>query len=216
MKLAEISDAAERVGLEIAAAFHPSPEDLPPENCQTLVLLAPHEPGFWARIKAQTDCKDPVDTWSQSTISDLATRLGAAPLFPFGGPPYQPFIRWALASGQVWQSPLGLLVHARQGLFISFRGALAFPQRLALPSETPKSPCLDCADKPCQRACPVEAFASGSYDIPRCTRYLDSAEGAGCLSQGCAIRRPCPVSQSWPRLPEQSAHHMEIFLRANR
>lgn len=208
--------SAQARGLSIAAAFHPFAGDLAPEGCQTLILLAPQEPGFWDRIKQEPANDNSVDDWSRREITALTDQFDAQPLFPFGGPPYQPFIRWALASGQVWQSPLGLLVHDQQGLFISFRGALAFEERIALPEAIATSPCDTCTTKPCQSACPADAFASGNYDVPACTAFLATPDGQDCLNGGCKARRACPVSQKWPRQPEQSAYHMKLFFENNR
>jgi hypothetical protein len=209
---ARIETACRDAGLDIVAAFHPKPDDLAPEGCQTLILLGPLEPGFWARI---TDCPeysapDPVDRWSSRVVTALARDLAATPLFPFGGPPYQPFIRWALASGHIWQSPVSLLVHDRAGLMISFRGALAFKARLDLPPP-PTPPCPACPDKPCQTACPTNALSAEGYNLTACHGWLDRDEGETCLSGGCLVRRACPISQTYGRLEQQSAHHMRAF-----
>jgi epoxyqueuosine reductase len=101
-------------------------EDGLPAGTRTLLLIGPAEPGFWPHLTAQPEwdgTPDPVDRWSRRVIGRLACDLGAKALFPFGGPPYHPFYRWALRSGQVWDSPVRLLVHARQGLMVSIRGA---------------------------------------------------------------------------------------------
>nr|WP_245781046.1 ferredoxin [Litoreibacter janthinus] len=195
-------------------AFHPAQEDIAPVGCGTLVLLGPREPGFWAGFTQSPEWldnePDPIDRWSVRVISALAEQIGATALFPFGGPPYQPFFRWALASGHAWQSPVSLLVHAQAGLMASYRGALALPERLELPPAPPK-PCDSCADKPCLSACPSAALTREGYDVPKCHAFLDTKEGRSHLSQGCNVRRACPVSQSYGRVEEQSAYHMSIF-----
>jgi hypothetical protein len=38
---------------------------------------------------------DPIDRWSRRVIGHMACDLGAKALFPFGGPPWHPFIAWA-------------------------------------------------------------------------------------------------------------------------
>ena len=204
--------AAEAEGLSLAGAFHPGPEDAAPRGTGTLALLAPG-PAFWDVLQAspegQDGAPDPVDRWSLRVVTGLADILGATPLFPFGGPPYQPFIRWAQKSGRIHKSPVTLLVHDVQGLMISFRGALALADRIDLPPP-PLSPCLICP-APCETACPVDALSEDGYDTARCHAFLDSPEGADCLTQGCRARRACPVSQSFPRAPAQSAHHMAHF-----
>ena len=126
-----------------------------PPGTRTLLMLGPQEPGFWPHLTAQPEWQDgqpdPVDRWSRRVIGQLACDLGAKALFPFGGPPYHPFYQWALRTGRVWDSPVRLLVHASQGLMVSFRGALALKQAIEVPPpET--APCVTCA-RPCLAAC---------------------------------------------------------------
>ncbi len=186
------------------------------EAAGTILLLGP-SPGFWPMMKAapemQDGAPDPIDRWSRRVISDLAARLDAEALFPFGGPPYLPFLRWAMESGRAWQSPAGMLVHDAAGLMVSYRGALRFPQEISLPA-TGSSPCETCADQPCMDACPVDALsADQGYDVGACHGFLDTEPGSDCLSRGCKARRACPVSQRFGRDPEQSAFHMGYFHR---
>jgi len=95
-------------------------------------------------------------------------------------------------------------------LMVSFRGALALKQAVDLPVPPP-SPCHTCAEKPCLTACPPRALTGAGYEVPACHAYLDTVAGQECLSQGCAVRRACPVSQRYDRMPEQSAWHMARF-----
>jgi hypothetical protein len=216
--LGEISALLATQQLEIFGGFHP---DVSEGLGATLLLLGPKEPGFWVHVTASPEFKDgapnPLDRWSERVISGLAERLGAAPRFPFGGPPYQPFIAWALRTGLAWQSPAGPLVHHWAGMMVSYRGALVLPERVALPAPV-ASPCEDCAERPCLSACPVGALsAAQGYDLAACHGYLDIAldtgidTGPACLNQGCAARRACPAGQGYARLPEQSAFHMRSF-----
>jgi epoxyqueuosine reductase len=182
----------------------------------TIILLGPSR-GFWPMMKAAPEmtggAADPVDRWSRRVIGDLARQLGAEALFPFEGPPYLPFLRWALESGRAWQSPAGMLVHDEAGLMVSYRGALRFSRRIDLPP-TGRSPCETCADQPCMTACPVDALsAARGYDVAACHGFLDTPAGQDCLTQGCRARRACPVSQRFGRDPEQSAYHMKHFHR---
>lgn len=209
-----LARAAAAVGLDIFGAFHPLPDDGAPIGCQTLIMLGPKEPGYWAMMNQSPEFRDgaadPVDRWSTRVISGLAAELGAAALFPFGGPPYQPFIAWALRSGRAWASPVGLLVHDTAGLFLSYRGALAFEDHFDLP-DLGTSPCKTCADKACLTACPASALTERAYDVPGCRAFLETPQGTDCLNRGCAVRRSCPVSTSYGRVELQSAHHMRAF-----
>lgn len=186
-----------------------------PEGTRTLLMLSPHEPAFWPGFVTSPEYRDgrpdPMDRWSTRTITDWAEEIGATPLFPFGGPPFQPFISWALSSGRAHSSPLGMLVHPDAGLFLSFRGALALPYACDTPADC-RHPCDSCPDRPCLSACPVDAFAAGQYDVPQCRNFLRSDEGFDCMSKGCAARRACPYGRFHGRVQAHSAYHMSHFL----
>ncbi len=200
--------------LTVLGGFHAKADDYLPAGTRTLLLLGPSEPGFWPHVTAQREwvdgTPDPIDRWSRRTIGTIACSLGAKALFPFGGPPYHPFYRWALQSGCCWDSPVKLLVHASQGLMVSFRGALALRELVDLPAPTVK-PCDTCAAKPCVTACPPAALTADGYDVPACHAFLDTDAGTGCMTGGCLTRRACPVSQGYARLGDQSAYHMRRF-----
>ncbi len=181
------------------------------DGSDTITLLGPDEPRFWPIFTQSSEYQDgvpdPMDRWSKRVISAIAKRVGAAPVFPFGGPPYAPFYTWAANTGRFWPSPIGFLVHDETGLFASFRGALRW-DRDARTSAAQK-PCDTCA-APCKSACPVGAFDDG-YDVAACKAHVTSPAGGDCRTGGCLARRACPVGQGL-RLPAQSAFHMEAFL----
>lgn len=212
-----LSDAAKAQGLALRGGLHPGAEDAAPEGCQTLVLLGPDEPHFWAHFTAspeyQDKASDPLDRWSKRVVGALAQDWQGEAIFPSDGPPYPPFLRWAAGSQQCWASPVGPLVHSQAGLFISYRGVLALPQKLDLPAPS-MSPCLTC-DRPCETACPVGALAPDKfYDVPTCKAHLRSEAGQECRTNGCLTRRACPVAIDFQRLPEQSAFHTAAFLKS--
>lgn len=212
-------------GLSLRGAFHPTPEDGVPEFDQgglpgTLVLVGNAGPRMW---QAFTDSEprrteaDPLDTWSVKVVSELALELDAQALFPFGGPPYLPFQRWAVRAETVWPSPIGPLIHGTYGLWHAYRGALSFAERIELPDRTPEqSPCTTCAEQLCLSTCPVNAFTGDGYDVPACIAHIESDEGADCLERGCRARRACPVGQDYQYSRSQAGFHMLAFLRARR
>ncbi|MEX1660077.1 ferredoxin [Thioclava sp. 15-R06ZXC-3] len=200
-----LPEALARDHLFVSGALH--------EGTQTVLLLSPDEPGFWAHVTAQPEfddgVPDPLDRWSSRVITALAAQFGAQARFPFTGPPWHPFVRWAIASGQSFASPIHLMVHARMGLWASMRGALVLPMCLPLPAPA-ANPCIDCA-APCTTACPVAALGPQGYDVPACHAHLASAEGDACRNSGCLARRACPAGESYGRLAKQSAWHMRQF-----
>jgi epoxyqueuosine reductase len=200
--------------LEILGGFACEDDRDLPAGTRALLLIGPKEPGYWAHVQSQPEWggADPVDKWSRRVIGKMACDLGGKAFFPFGGAPFHPFYQWALRTGQVWDSPVKLLIHARQGLMVSFRGALALKQTVDLPSPTAQ-PCNTC-DKPCLTACPVGALTDKGYDLEVCHGHLDEPVGGDCMNGGCLVRRACPVSATYARIPEHSAYHMRQFHRA--
>ncbi|MCB2128641.1 MAG: ferredoxin [Rhodobacteraceae bacterium] len=202
--------------LAVFGAFHPKECD-GAGSAKTLILVGPDEPGFWNHFTSspewQDGAPDPMDRWSKRVITALAAASGGRAIFPSDGPPYPPFFNWALRTGRSWRSPVKLLVHDRAGLMVSFRGALALGERIELPATAVSSPCESCADRPCLTACPVGALTVSGYDVAVCHTHLDRPGGRDCISCGCRVRRACPVSQAYGRLPEQSAYHMGQFHR---
>lgn len=201
--------------LEVLGGFHCDGDPDLPAGTRSLLMLGPAEPGYWAHLTSQPEwdgAPDPVDRWSRRVIGRIACDLGAKALFPFGGPPYQPFYQWALRTGRVWDSPVRLLVHATQGMMVSFRGALALKQVIEIPPVAPR-PCDTCA-RPCLTTCPAGALGAARYDVPACHRFLDGPAGTDCLNGGCLVRRACPLSAGYARLAEQSAYHMSRFHKA--
>jgi hypothetical protein len=171
--------------------------------------------GFAASPEARDGGDDPLDRWSRRVVDGLSAALGAVALYPFGGPPYWPFQRWARRAEPVYSSPLGLLIHRTYGLWHSYRGALAFADALDLPPLEPRpSPCETCRGRPCLSACPVGAFVVGGYDVPACVAHLRNAAGADCMGRGCLARRACPAGAA--HAPDQASFAMRAFLRAHR
>ncbi len=205
-----ISTVLKPLGLCILGICETRPHDGLPHD-GTILLIGPEEPVFWAvftQSPEYTDsAPDPLDRWSHRVLSQIAAGNDATPLFPFGGPPFQPFFTWAQRSRRLWGSPINFLVHDTAGLFVSFRGALLL--KTQIPQKTTDQPCLECP-APCKTACPVDAFVNG-YDVAACKAHLATPEGNDCLTMGCRARRACPVGQG-NRSPAQAAFHMKAFL----
>ena len=188
--------------------------------------------GFWPHFKAsafyQDGLSDPLDRWSRAIGEELAARFGGLALFPFTGPPYHPFQRWADRSEATQPSRMLLRIHPQHGLWHAYRFALALPQvavpvvaplqggsRTAAPGAalTAAAPdlCASCSGQPCLRACPVSAYTGETFLLDACASHLHSGQGADCMQAGCLARRACPVAQEQRYSPEHAAFHMQAF-----
>ncbi len=219
--LAAVETALGEAGLTLLGAFHPEPGDgVPPladgRPAATLAIAGNVGDTMWRTFERdRVDEANPLDAWSRRVLDPIAERLGGHALFPFGGPPYLPFQRWAQRAGPYAPSPIGPLIHPDYGLWHAFRGALAFAERLALPPPDARpSPCESCADKPCLANCPVGALRPGAYDVPACVEHISAPAGEDCLALSCRARRACPIGRIYTYSPEQSRFHMAAFLRA--
>jgi len=210
-----IAARLDRLGLLVRGGFHPEAADGVPGAPAVVVMIGNAGPAMWPVFMDQrTPGADAMNRWSRQNIDAVAAELGAVALYPFDGPPWYPFQRWAQRAEPVFPSPIGMLIHPEHGLWHAYRGALAFDRDVAgLPEAGGVArPCDSCADKPCLTTCPVGAFDGTAYDVPACAGHLRRPEGADCLDLGCRARRACPVGRDATYLPAQAAFHMAAFL----
>lgn len=217
----DIESTIRKSGLTSRGGFHPGAEDAVPDNPGTLVLVGNVGPAMWTAFGRDrsdyADRENPLDDWVLDRLTAFADRLGATPLFPFGGPPYLPFQRWAQKAEPVHSSPLGVLIHPDYGLWHAYRGALAFSDVIDLPApDMRQSPCESCVEKPCLTTCPVSAFGADGYDVPVCVEHLETTAGQDCMELGCRARRACPVGTKHVYEPAQAGFHMNAFRGAQR
>ena len=174
---------------------------------------------FWPHYKASPFFSDgqadPLDRWSRAIGEELAARLGGLALFPFDGPPYHPFQRWADRAEPTQPSPMMLRIHPEHGLWHAYRFALALP---ATHTALPHGPgaaaadlCARCSGQPCLQACPVGAYTGEAFVLQACASHLHSGQGGDCMQSGCLARRACPVAQELRYQPEHAAFHMRAF-----
>jgi hypothetical protein len=159
---------------------------------------------------------DPLDRWSRRIGSAIAATLGAEVVFPFDGPPYPPFLRWAQQTGLAFPSPLSMFIHKHHGLWHAYRFALQLQGIVTghVTRQDATSPCLSCETRPCLDACPVDAFSTDVYKVDDCVAYLREQADSICRKMGCKARRACPVAVENQYLPDHAQFHMEAFVRS--
>lgn len=224
VRLTTITAALRELGLIVRGGFHPHADDDVPalsdgKPVRTLVMVGNAGPAMWTAFRASSPDEageDSLNAWTKRATDQAADELGGQALFPFSGPPYFPFQRWAQRSESVWSSPIGILIHADYGLWHAYRVALVFAERLELPARADeRKPCDACAQRPCLSSCPVGAFTEGHYDVPRCIAHISSDEGRDCVALGCRARRGCPIGRAYQYEPAHAEFHMHAFLKSN-
>lgn len=222
--LQPLADAVATHGLMLRGGFHPDAADgVPPLDdgraAGTVLLVGNAGPAMWRAFAETRDrtSPHPLDRWTRRVMTEVATAHGATALFPFDGPPYLPFQRWAMRAEPVAPSPLGMLIHPDYGLWHAYRGVLSFAERLVLPPlDRRPSPCVSCADRPCLKTCPVDAFTAAGYDVAACRGHIAGPAGADCMAEGCRARRACPIGAAYRYGPDHAAFHMRAFRDSDR
>ena len=225
MQYCDIEKAFDGSGLICRGGFRPGLDDgVPgPAGAAAVVKVGNAGPMMWREFTSAVDAErrqteaNPLNDWTRIVVDSIAAEVGARALYPFDGPPYLPFHRWAMRTGAVHSSPIGLLIDPVYGLWHAYRAALVFADGFDLLALTrTANPCDSCTEKPCLNTCPVTAFSDVNYDVPACAEHIAALEGSDCLAASCRARRACPVGRDFIYAPDQARFHMERFLRAVR
>ncbi len=207
-------------GLIVRGVCQALPDDNLPDGSRYrgIILIGNVDEVMWRCFEGRQkdDNPHPLDDWCRRVVAPIAAEFDCRALFPFEGPPYWPFQRWAARADNVHPSPIGPMIHPTYGLWHAYRAALLTEDEISTGEEAGESPCLACSDQPCLTTCPVDAFSPGGYDVSACVDHITSPAGEDCLELGCRARRACPVGQDRVYSPAQAAFHMHAFLRANR
>ena len=154
---------------------------------------------------------NPLDTWSRQVIGAVAEKFGVRAVSP-SDRPYLPFQQWAMRAEGLKPSPLGILMHPRYGLWHAYRGALLFEHEIALPQAHEAIHLCDaCADKPCLKSCPVDAYSAQGFAHETCLAHVRGTKGGPCRTGGCLDRNACPYGTEYRYPPEVQAFHMASF-----
>jgi len=216
-----IQTLASEHGLAIRGSFPVTQDDRVPDidsltPSASLVLFGNVGSSIWQVFRHSPEYADgqpdPLNRWSERIGKAIAARLGGLALFPFGGPPYLPFLSWAGKAEHLKSSKLGMLIHPEYGLWHAYRFAIALPEICSFErAEGASDICAQCPDQPCLKGCPVNAFSGSEYDVEACYRYLDRHPMTQCMKTGCQARVSCPKGARFRYQGEHAAFHMEAF-----
>lgn len=213
-------------GLEIFGTFQPGgDETLFPDRSSepgTVAIVGNAGSAVWPFFEAARQISPclTLDRWTKDVVGEIAEEFGIDAVYPFEGPPYHPFIRWAERTGTLFPSPLGLTIHPIHGLWIAFRAALLIEPPLEdrhHPKVQPvpaRHPCDDCQDRPCLTACPVDAFTGEGYQFTACLDHLATPIN-DCREGGCLARVACPVGRKYRYQKDHAAFHMQQLLKSH-
>ncbi|MGI9406447.1 MAG: hypothetical protein ACR2O4_08760 [Hyphomicrobiaceae bacterium] len=215
MTYQDIETAFADTGLIVRGGFEATADEDPASG--TIVMIGNAGPDMWDHFAPPIpDGPNPLDTWTKDLVAPLAEKLGAVALHP-NDKPYRPFQQWAARAETVHPSPLGILIHPDHGLWHAYRAALVFDGPVnGLPSKTGSAnPCDTCTDKPCLTTCPVGAFSTNGYNVPKCIAHLRTPHGQPCHDGGCQARMACPIATDQQYTATQRAFHAAAFYQSH-
>ncbi len=171
-------------------------------------------PHFLLWRKAQpADLANPLDSWSREMIGAAANRFGARAAGP-NDKPFLPIQRWAMRAEGLKPSPLGVLMHPEYGLWHAYRGVLLFDHELTFPQvDEVVHLCDVCVEKPCLKACPVDAYSKDGFAYQACLAHVRGPKGGACRTLGCLDRNACPYGTAYRYPADMQAFHMAAFTR---
>jgi hypothetical protein len=224
MKLDDLAVNLGAYGLHLRGVLNLSREELKSlqidvDGVVSIALVGNIGSSYWSEFSQSDEYQDgkpdPLDRWSRRVAEQVAKEIGASTIYPFEGPPYYPFLQWAKRAEPLNQSPMGLMIHSNYGLWHSYRFGLLLQSQVSDALDiSVESPCQTCAEQPCLRACPVDAFSASGYDVDSCATHLKTTADAGCHQQGCLARNACPVGEAFRYESAQHTFHLRAFLGA--
>ncbi len=223
----QIKTLAHGYGLVIRGGFNIKPSDalsirVNNQQPQSLILLGNAGSSIWASFSVSAEFADgnpdPLNRWSERVGNAIARQTRGQSFFPFGGPPYQPFMQWAKRAESLNNSRLGMLIHPQYGLWHAYRMAIAYTaafDELELPGESPDI-CARCESQACLNVCPADAFQSDvdqspQYDVEACYGYLESNKASHCRTHTCQARLACPEGHAFHYEKKHAQFHMQAF-----
>ena len=225
MNLADLTDNLEAFGLHLRGVLNLTEEELKSlqidSSARSIALIGNIGSSYWPVFSQSGEYEDglpdSLDRWSRGVAEQVASKFGLRAVYPFEGPPYYPFLQWAIRAEPLSRSPLGLMIHPQHGLWHSYRFGLLLSQAHTTPAQSNiavESPCQSCRAQPCLHNCPINAFSSRGYDVDSCAAYLKRTPDARCHQEGCLSRLACPVGKQFQYDSAQHTFHLSAFLDA--
>nr|WP_292830652.1 hypothetical protein [Mesorhizobium sp.] len=183
-----------------------------------MLLIGNAGAAYWPRFMdwregQPANLENPLDTWCREVIGKVAEAFGARAVSP-SDRPFLPFQQWAMRAEGLKSSPLGILMHPEYGLWHAYRGALLFDREIAAaPPAAVTHLCDACAEKPCLKACPVEAYTQAGFAHEACLAHVRGPSGAACRDGGCLDRNACPFGAAYRYQAPVQAFHMKAFAK---
>jgi hypothetical protein len=221
-RLAPLSSALAEQGLNLQARFDVAvlPANVaamlqafdPERKYRQLILLGHGGRALWTTLKATGfSSADPIDDFSVAVVRKWLDREAGESAYRIIYPsaerrPAVPLQQLGRLAGWHHDSPLGVGINGRWGLWFAYRVALLADTDLpTTPAWTEPSPCTTCTDKPCIAHCPGQALTGGVLALDRCIGERKRPQ-SGCQAT-CSARLACPVGAEHRYDADQMRHH---------
>ena len=211
-----LNELQERLAINGLHLLHSGPPTAqwpaPPHSIASVLIVGQAGSSVWPHFRRSPEFVDgrtnPLDRWSRRVIQAAAPDM--AFVCPSEGPSYAP-LHALCAGGSLFPSPLGLLVHARFGLWTAVRGLLLSQE--AVPPSPRTQPPPEAVFDQCFAACPVSAFSEEGFDASACARHLLTTPKAACWG-GCLARKACTLGAEYAYDASQARFYMDSFTAA--
>ena len=226
----ELDGYLNELGMAVLGGFYLRPEEAAQftrsSGAVAGLVVSSHGRSMWQVFQKSSFYADqlpnPLDRWTKSVLEKLSLKTRTELALPFDRP-FPPIQEWTKRATGISNSPLGILMHPRYGLWFGLRGVFFFKvnvenqdvNKLIHRQFNDNKPCDLCVEKPCLSGCPVSAFDESGLNVNTCFSHLaktiSSSFEPDCLSNGCAAREACPVGNEYRYCSEQMHFHMKSY-----
>jgi hypothetical protein len=220
MSLERIRESLDAAGFNVTGSLAAPDYDALVPAAWKLAEVAPRARGvlvvghagraLWPRFLASPEARldaDPLDRYTARALASAAGPDARWALYSERrGGAYVPLVALAQRAGLGTPGRVGVLLHPAYGPWMSLRGLIFAPARLATPDPLAFTPCDGCP-APCAQVCHGKAIGERSLDARRC--YAARLTLPACKLI-CDARLACPVGQDHAYSPDQLAHHYRI------